>query len=125
MEKLLELASTLGREIRSHERYARLREAEMKVLADPKAKEVQNQLSQQTRKVVELERSMRPVEVADKRELMRLQEAARAHPLIQELIRAQADYFEMMNRINDAILATLQPEDEEPEEEPGPKIQMP
>jgi cell fate (sporulation/competence/biofilm development) regulator YlbF (YheA/YmcA/DUF963 family) len=127
MEKLLELAATLGTEIRNHERYARLREAEQKVLDDPQAKEIQNQLSGQTRKVVELERSMRPIEVSDKRELARLQDAARSNPLIQGLIRAQADYFEMMNRINDAILEALRPEGEEEqdEEEQGPKIQVP
>ena len=113
MEKILELAEKLGQEIRGHERYRLLREAENKVLADPEAKQIQDDLEKQLQKIRKLEDEMKPIEVADKRELSRLQELIAGHPRLKGLLKAQADYFEMMDRVNNAILTALAPPDEE------------
>ena len=113
MEKVLELAEKLGREIRSSERYRLLREAEDKVLADPEAKQIEDDLEKQLQKIRALEEEMKPIEVADKRELSRLQELAARSPGLKELLKVQADYFEMMNKVNNTILVALAPSDEE------------
>ena len=113
MDNVLELAARLGQEIRGHERYLQLREAEKKVMADPQATKIQEDLERQLHRIQDLEAEMKPIEVADKRELARLQQVARTHPALQELLRVQADYFEMMNKVNNTILAALAPEDEE------------
>ncbi len=113
MEKVLELAEKLGREIRSSERYRLLREAEDKVLADPEAKQIEADLEKQLQKIRSLEEEMKPIEVADKRELSRLQELAARSPGLKELLKVQADYFEMMNKVNNTILVALAPSDEE------------
>lgn len=110
MEKVLELAKKLGREIRRHERYTLLRAAEEKVLDDLETKKIQDDLEKQLTRIRDLETEMKPIEVEDKRELARLQEAARSHPGLQELLKVQADYFEMMNNVNNAILMELAPE---------------
>ena len=110
MEQLLKLASNLGQQIRAHERYRALRDCEKQTMADPEAREIQDALEKQLVKIRQLEQSQQPIEVEDKRELQRLQERARSHPGLQQLLKTQADYFEMMNRINDAILAELRPE---------------
>ena len=109
MDEVLELARRLGQAIRQHPRYALLREAEKKVLADAAAVKIQEDLEKQLHRMHDLEASNQPVEVADKRELARLQDLARSNPALQQLLKVQADYFEMMNRVNRTILTELQP----------------
>ena len=65
MDNVLELARKLGQEIRNSERYLLLREAEKKVMADPTAKKIQDDLEKQLHKIRDLETQMKPVEVAD------------------------------------------------------------
>jgi cell fate (sporulation/competence/biofilm development) regulator YlbF (YheA/YmcA/DUF963 family) len=107
MEKVLELAKRLGQEIHAHERHRLLREAEKKVLADPEAGKIQDDLEKHLLKMRDLERQMKPIEVADKRELSRLQDLARKNPSLQQLLKVQADYFEMMDKVNSTILGEL------------------
>jgi cell fate (sporulation/competence/biofilm development) regulator YlbF (YheA/YmcA/DUF963 family) len=116
MEKVIELAQRLGQEIHHHKRYRQLREAEKRALADPEAGKIQDDLEKQLLKMRDLERQMKPVEVADKRELSRLQDLARANPGLQELLKVQADYFEMMDKVNSTILTEMSAL---PEEDPG------
>jgi len=113
MDKVMEIAKALGEELRRHERYELLREAEKKAMADPDATKIQNDLEKQLEKIHALEQEMKPIEVEDKRELSRLQDLARSNPGLQELLKAQADYFEMMNNVNNTILMALAPGDDE------------
>jgi len=83
------------------------------LLADPEAKQIQDDLEKQLQRIRKLEQEMKPIEVADKRELSRLQELAARNPGLKDLLRAQADYFEMMNKVNNTILMALAPSDEE------------
>jgi len=112
MDNVLDLARRLGQEIRRHERYRLLREAEQKVMTDAEAVKIQEDLERQLHKMRELETEMKPIEVADKRELARLQQLARSHPALQQLLKVQADYFEMMNKVNRTILQELAPGDD-------------
>jgi len=113
MEKIVKLAEKLGQEIRNHERYRQLREAENKVLADPEAKKIQDDLEKQLQRIHDLESQMKPIEVEDKHELTRLQQAAAANPSLQGLLKVQADYFEMMNQVNNTILMALAPSEDD------------
>ncbi len=109
MEKILDLARQLGQEIRGHERYRLLREAEKRVMADAGALKIQEDLEKHLQHMHELEMENRPIEVADKRELQRIQTLARSNPALQNLLKVQADYFEMMNRVNRTIIEELTP----------------
>ena len=113
MEKLLKMASDLGRAIREHERYRAIRESEEQILKDPEARKIQEDYEKQFIKIRQLEQEQKPVEVEDKRELQRLHDLTRSHPGLQKLLKAQADYFELMNNVNNAILLALAPEKEE------------
>ncbi len=113
MDNVLDLARQLGQEIRSHERYRLLRAAEQKAMADPQAAKIQEDLGRQLEKMHGLESENKPIEVEDKRELARLQDLARSNPALQQLLKVQADYFEMMNRVNRAILTELAPPEQE------------
>ncbi len=107
MEKLVELATQLGKEIAAHPRYEAFARASEMIADDEAAGELVNALTQQIRKIAELEREMKPVEVGDKHELEHLQEQAAQNIHIQEFMRAQADYVELMRNVNDAIKAEL------------------
>ena len=109
MDKVLDLARQLGQEICRHERYRLLRDAEKKVMADPEAVKIQEDLEQQLHRMHDLEAENKPIEVSDKRELARIQTQARSNPALQQLLKVQADYFEMMNRVNRTILEELAP----------------
>ena len=112
MDDVLDLARRLGQEIRRHERYRLLRDAEQKVMSNPEAVKVQEDLEGQLHKMQDLESQGKPIEVADKRELARLQQVARSLPALQQLLKVQADYFEMMNKVNRTILQELAPADD-------------
>ncbi len=118
MEKIVELARQLGKEIAAHARNEGFIRARDKVAEDEAAKQLVNALTEQIRKIAELEHDMKPVEVEDKRELDRLQQEAAQNPALQEFMKAQADYVEMMQRVNDSIRSEL----EGAEEEKGPEI---
>ncbi len=113
MEDLLALAGKLGETISAHERFKALRAAEKRVSEDETAIKAQSELEEQVNKIRGLEDSGKPIEVADKRELERLQDAFRSNPFLQELVKTQADYFEMMNKVNETIVNQLRPTESE------------
>ena len=109
MEELLALADKLGRAIAAHERFQALRAAEKRVKEDAAASKAQTDLENHMNRISELEMSGKPVEVADKRTLDRLQNEFRTQGTLQQLVKAQADYLEMMNKVNETIVSQLRP----------------
>jgi len=109
MDEVLAFASELGRLIARHERFSKLRAAEDAVYSDKETRCMLAAFEAQRRKVGELEAAQKPVEPADKREFKRLNDAVHANAAIQALARVQADYVEMMNRVNDAIRKEMEP----------------
>ena len=107
MDDILRLASDLGGRIANHERFQELRAAESAVQADEVARDLVTSADAQRRKVAELEAIQQPVEPEDKRELIRLEEAIRENDNLQGLVRAQADFMELMNKVNRAIREKL------------------
>ncbi len=107
MDAILAKAKDLGQSIRQHERYDALREAEQSVMADVEATQIQEDLEARLTKIRQLEMSNSPIEVEDKRELERLQNLARGNTMLQKLMASQADYFEMMNAVNNTIMVEL------------------
>ncbi len=110
MEEILELASRLSAAIANHKRYKLFREAESRLKKDIEAKEISEELEKQSRKIYELERDMKPVEVEDKKKLQQLKEKVASNQSIQEFLKAQTDYVELMTKINKRIEAELDPE---------------
>ena len=109
MEDALAAASELGRQIAQHEVFRRLRAAEDAVRKDADAQSLLKDFDLQRRKIEDLEGARKPVEPADKREMIRLSDAVHNSPKLQELVRAQADYMELMSRVNKTIQEALDP----------------
>jgi cell fate (sporulation/competence/biofilm development) regulator YlbF (YheA/YmcA/DUF963 family) len=109
MEDALAAAAELGRRIAQDEAFRRLRAAEDAVQGDAASQKILEEFDRQRRKIEALERARKPVEPEDKREMVRLSDAVHGAPQLQELVRAQADYMELMNRVNKAIQQALLP----------------
>ncbi len=126
MEAALAAAAELGKQIAQDAAFRRLRAAEDAVQGDAASQKVLEEFDRQRRKIEDLERDRKPVEPEDKHEMIRLSDAVHSAPKLQELVRAQADYMELMNKVNKAIQQALLPqkEDERPTsnaERPTPK----
>ena len=108
MDEVIAAAEKLGRLLSESERYRALRQAEDAVRADPVAGKLVEQIEAQRRKIAGLEAAMKPVEPADKHELQRLLSEAHSNATLQSLARRQADYMEMMQRVNAAVQGSLE-----------------
>ncbi len=113
MKEVIEIASNLASAILNHERYKAFRETEEQLKKDNEANELSVALGKQNKKIQELEKDQKPVEVEDKKTLQQLREKLAANPSIQKFLKAQTDYIELMTKVNEQIEAALKPEPEE------------
>ncbi len=107
MEEILELASKLGAAIANNNRYKMFKETEEQLKKDNVAKDISEKLEKQSKKIYELEKNLKPIEVEDKKKLQQLKEEVASNPSIQKFLKAQADYVELMKRINERIKTKL------------------
>jgi len=107
MEETLEIASRLGTAIANYNGYKMFREAEEQLKKDSVAKEISEKLEKQSKKIYELEKNKKPVEVEDKRELQQLKEQVASNQSIQKFLKAQTDYVGFMKKINERIETEL------------------
>jgi cell fate (sporulation/competence/biofilm development) regulator YlbF (YheA/YmcA/DUF963 family) len=109
MEEIIKLASKLGSAIANNERYKAFRETEDQLKKDKEAKELSEALEKQTKKIQELEKSQKPVEVEDKKKLQQLKEKLASNKSIQKFLKEQTDYVELMTKVNEQIETKLRP----------------
>jgi len=107
MEEIVEIAKKLGQAIASNQRFKNLKEAEKAVENDDEAQKLTDELDKQSRKIRDLEVEMRPVEPEDKRKLQQLQSDIAANESLRTFAKAQADYAEIMSKVNQAIQEAL------------------
>ncbi len=111
MDEILKLAGRLGRAIGASPQFTALKECELKARADKNIQEVTAAYEAQLRKIAQLEQEQAPIEPEEKKNLLDLRERVHAMPYLQELLRVQADYTELMDKVNRQIGAELQIED--------------
>ena len=107
MERVLQLARRLGGAISDTERHKALEQARVQTADDASARELLDAFLKQQQHIDDLLRSNKPVEVADKQRLAELQNQVSSHEALQQLLKAQADYSELMHKVNEAIQAGL------------------
>ncbi len=112
MEDILEIASKLGAAIANHNRYKMFKDAEEQLKKDDEAKEISEELENQSRKIHKLENDLKPVEVEDKKRLRPLKEKVASNQSIQKFLKVQTDYVELMTKVNMRIEAELAPRKE-------------
>jgi len=103
MEQLIELARRLGKQVALNERVVLLKKAQQIVNDDDYARELILEFQKQVEKIRQLEQEQKPVEVDDKHKLQEIEQKISIHEPLKELSRRQADYLELMRKINQAI----------------------
>ncbi|MCX5656020.1 MAG: YlbF family regulator [Planctomycetota bacterium] len=111
-DEILSLARQLGEAISRHPRYAKLREADERVRGDKSATDALDAYNKAAEELSRKERSGRPIEVEDKRRLRSLQETVAANEAVKAFMVSQADYAELMRKMNDAIYQAISGEQE-------------
>jgi len=111
MDEILRRAELLGELLRRDERFRELRAAEAAVEADEKAKKLLMDLNEMSVKMAEKERKMEPIEVDEKHALAKGREEVAACEPLKRLSKAQADFAELMNKVNSGIRRKLEGED--------------
>lgn len=103
MDEILEVARKLGEAVARSERYGTLRAASEAMQADDAAMKLRADYDAVVTSIQESLAEGRPVEPEDKRREAQLREQVTRTPCIVAVLRAQADFHELMNRVNDAI----------------------
>jgi cell fate (sporulation/competence/biofilm development) regulator YlbF (YheA/YmcA/DUF963 family) len=106
-DDILALAGQMGQAIRRHPRYVQLREADNRVRADKAATTAMEAYNRAAAELARKERAGSPIEVADKQNFERLKSAVVSNETIKAFMRTQADYAEMMRRMNEAIFEAI------------------
>lgn len=103
MDDIIAEARALGKKIAGHPRMKNFVTAARAVAQNREAQDVLKRYQDQAQKVQMLEMNGKPIEPDDKRLLADLQGKVASNELLKNMLRYQADYLEMMKRINDAI----------------------
>ncbi len=107
MEQMLKLANDLGKQIAESERFKALRQAELTVRNDAETHELLEAAERQGKLIAEREGAQKPIEPDEKHEMERLNEALSANDNLRALATAQADYLQLMKRVDEAIREQL------------------
>lgn len=103
MDEILELAAKLGKQIAADpraERMSNAREALEKSAAD---RQLLGDYEDQQRKMMEMETQGKPIEPADKHRLAELHQKVVSSEIIKDLVKAQADYLELMTLVSQRV----------------------
>ena len=120
METVLDQARALGEVIAGHPRTKAFFAAGAALRADAGARGLLDSFQKHADYVHKLEDDNKPVEVADKRKLAELQTRMASNETIKVFMRSQADYIDLMNRVNRAMEAPLMARQQAPTAGAGP-----
>lgn len=103
MDDIIADARNLGKKIAAHPRTTAFAKAARDVAEDREAQAILKNFQEQVNRIRDLEANGKPIEVEDKRKLSDCEAAVAGHPKLKAMMKAQADYLEMMHRVNSAI----------------------
>ena len=108
MEDIISHARELGKKIAAHPRCSDFMNATREVAADTEAQRILKEYQEQVTNIRRLEVEQKPIEVEDKHKLADCEAAVAGNELLKTMMKHQADYVEMMTRINNAIDEAVQ-----------------
>ena len=103
MEDIIAQARELGKKIAGHERTKSFMTAAKAVAEDKDAQAVLKNYQENIEKIRSLEAAGKPIEVDDKKKMQQAETAVAGNDKLKQMMKHQADYLEMMHRINSAI----------------------
>ena len=103
MKELLEKAAELGKMIAQSDRFKNLEAARKELDTDKELAADMKALEDIERQMYELQKQSKPIEPDLKHRHRDLSEKVTVNPRMQTLLRAQADFSELMNHVNRQI----------------------
>jgi len=107
VKEITDKAEELGKLIAASDQFKALAEIRTQADADAELQADLQAVQQLSQKIAALEKEVKPVEPEDKRALRELQAKVTGSAALQRLARAEADFAEVMNRVNRAIRGQL------------------
>ncbi len=107
MEDILKRAKELGEAIAAHERCQALKQAARALRADEEAKQLDKEYADAAQVLQKKSAAGEPLEPEEKRLEADLRSKTVAHPVIRELLRAQADFAELMQKTNATLESAI------------------
>ena len=114
MDDILELASRLGRRIADEPRAKRMVAARAALDASLVDRRLLSEFEDVQGRLYELESSGKPIEPEDKRRFVELQQKVIQSSVIEDLLKAQADFLELMTLVSQRIEVEAQGPDTPP-----------
>jgi len=108
VQDIIEHARQLGKKIASHPRTVEFLNAARSVAEDSEAQGVLKAYQDQIEKIRGLESSGKAIEPEDKHKLVDSEAKVAGHDKLKLMMKHQADYLEMMNRVNQAMDEAIQ-----------------
>lgn len=103
MEDIIADAAALGKKIAAHPRMQAFLAAAKAVGENKDSQTILQTYQEHVDKLRNLEMTGKPIEPADKHKLADCEKQIANNDLLKKMMKAQADYLEMMHRINEAI----------------------
>lgn len=103
MSDILADAAALGKKIAEHPKMKAFVAAVNAVKSDADAEGLLKEYREFSQQLETKSRQGKPVEVEDKRKLSELETKVATNATIREMIRCEADYLDLMRKINEAI----------------------
>jgi len=107
IQDLLTRAAALGESMAKHPRVLSFNAARQGVKADPAAQKLLQEHQAHLQHLHELESNQQPIEVAEKQKLKDIELRMAGNDALKQLLRTQADYIDLMNRVNQAMEGPL------------------
>ncbi|MBI2193095.1 MAG: YlbF family regulator [Planctomycetes bacterium] len=109
MKDVLAQADLLGKAIIGNERYQRLAAVRQQVFSDEKTRKLFEEYEAITRSFEEQRQSGRPISPHQKERMSQVETQIRQNELVQQFLRAQADFTELVNKVYRTLESALQP----------------
>jgi cell fate (sporulation/competence/biofilm development) regulator YlbF (YheA/YmcA/DUF963 family) len=103
MDEILELASRLGKRIAQEDRGQRMIAARAALEGSLADRQLLANFEECQRRIQQLQMEGRAIEPEDKRKLVDLQNRVIASPVLKDLLRAQADFVELMAQVSTCL----------------------
>jgi cell fate (sporulation/competence/biofilm development) regulator YlbF (YheA/YmcA/DUF963 family) len=100
---VLNQATNLGQLIGSHPAVQQYRELTRQLDLDITARNLVGQFEQLMETLAMKEANMQPIEIAEKQQAERLQQSIALHPLLKKMMVAQAEYMDLMKKVQEHI----------------------
>jgi cell fate (sporulation/competence/biofilm development) regulator YlbF (YheA/YmcA/DUF963 family) len=108
-QEIIAAAKALGELIAKHETGKKFQQAVNKIQADLESQRILNDFNRMLQKLDEKEQAGQPIEVAEKQQLEKCQQAVFRSATLRDFQMVQMDYLDLMRQVDEAISGAFAP----------------